>query len=261
LAILPCAEPTLLPSRKRPPHRRGSARAGGPSSWSWQSRMSECLPCRSSVPLSVSLPVRHGVPGGVDGVRPDRPDMRCPDGCPIVASIVDAGHDRADIGRERLCTCRHPASAQMVTMGGPDASSGWDWPKASMRMAVLTCPVMARTCRPRGWPWPLASGMVGRWALEVSAACRRCPDRVQTHRPGRSPRTGGVRPTGRWRGPPCPLPGQRLPGVRRGTARRRRCPDGCPAAAPWRRWAASRTAGVSGTPWRGPGGRHRAVQG
>jgi hypothetical protein len=107
--------------------------------------------------LSASLPVRHGVPGGVDGVRPDRPDMRCPEACPIVASIVDAGHDRADIGRGpglRRSGIEHGRRWSLRT--GPDAGSGWRWPKASMAQCrpVLSCPVRAMTCRSRGWPWP-----------------------------------------------------------------------------------------------------------
>ena len=149
----------------------------------------------------------------------------------------------------------------MVTTGGPDAGRGWGWPKASRRSAVLSCPVRGRTCRPRGWPWPagqrhgrtLGAGGVPAWPPPSG------PDVDPSA--GRSPRTRDVRPTGRSRRPPCPSPGQRLPGVRRGTDRRRWCPDGCPAVAPWRKWAASLTAGVSGAPRRGPGGGHRAVQG
>ena len=47
--------------------------------WSWRSRMSECLPCRSSVPLSASHPVRLACPveGTVSGRT--RPGMRCPE--------------------------------------------------------------------------------------------------------------------------------------------------------------------------------------
>jgi hypothetical protein len=111
--------------------------------------------------LSASLPVRHGVPGGVDGVRPDRPDMRCPEGCPIVASTVDAGHDRADIGRDQACGrsgIEHGRRWPRRT--GPGAGSGWGWPKGAC--ALPSCPVRARTRTPRGWRGRLAIGMVGR---------------------------------------------------------------------------------------------------
>jgi hypothetical protein len=112
---------------------------------------------------------RHGVPGGVDGVRPDRPDMRCPEGCPIVVSMVDAGYDRADIGPDQACGgsgIEHGCRWSRQT--GPGAGSGWGWPKGAC--ALPCCPVRARTCRPRGGRGRLARRIVGRWALEVSAA-------------------------------------------------------------------------------------------
>jgi hypothetical protein len=60
--------------------------------------------------LSASLLVCHGVPGGVDGVRPDTTGRAVSEACPIGVSIVDAGHDRADIGRGLgLRTFRHRA--------------------------------------------------------------------------------------------------------------------------------------------------------
>ena len=49
--------------------------------------------------LSASIWVRHSVPGEVDGVRPDTTGQAVSGTCPIVATSVDAGHDRADIGR------------------------------------------------------------------------------------------------------------------------------------------------------------------
>jgi hypothetical protein len=68
--------------------------------------------------LSASLPVRVAcrVEWTVSGQM--RSGMRCPEGCPIVASIVDAGHDRADIGRgPGLRTFRHRAWVQVMTGG------------------------------------------------------------------------------------------------------------------------------------------------
>jgi len=50
LAVLPSRSRPWLPSRKRRPHRRGLGVSRRAALWSWRSRMSECLPCRSSVP-------------------------------------------------------------------------------------------------------------------------------------------------------------------------------------------------------------------
>jgi hypothetical protein len=79
LAVLPSRSRPWLPSRKRRPHRRGLGVSRRAALWSWRSRMSECLPCRSSVPLSASLPVRLACPveGTVSGRT--RPGMRCPE--------------------------------------------------------------------------------------------------------------------------------------------------------------------------------------
>jgi hypothetical protein len=103
--------------------------------------------------LSASLPVRHGVPGGVDGVRPDTTGRRCPNACPIVASMVDAGHDRADIGPDQArgrsgieheCRC-HDGRIPLLVAAGVG------------RREHAHCRLIrsgARTCKPRGWPWP-----------------------------------------------------------------------------------------------------------
>ena len=79
LAVLLSRSRPWLPSRKRRPHRRGLGVSRRAALWSWRSRMSECLPCRSSVPLSASLPVRLACPveGTVSGRT--RPGMRCPE--------------------------------------------------------------------------------------------------------------------------------------------------------------------------------------
>jgi hypothetical protein len=64
-------------------------------------------------------------------------------------------------------------SASSMGAGGPDGrvrmlvAAGVGRRRAC---ALPSYPVRARTCRPRGWPWPAARRMVGRWALEVSAA-------------------------------------------------------------------------------------------
>ena len=78
--------------------------------------------------LSASLAVRMAcrVEWTVSGRT--RRGRRCPNACPIVASMVDAGHDRADIGQgPGLWTFRHPARVQVSRGTGPDAGSGWDW--------------------------------------------------------------------------------------------------------------------------------------
>jgi hypothetical protein len=68
--------------------------------------------------LPASLPVRLAcrVEGTVSGRI--RRGMRCPEGCPIVASIVDAGHDRVDMDGTRLADVRDRAWVQVVTPGG-----------------------------------------------------------------------------------------------------------------------------------------------
>jgi hypothetical protein len=143
------------------------------------------------------------------GIRRGR---RCPEGCPIVASIVDAGHDRVDdAGHDRVDMDGDQACGRSgIEHGcrwsrrvGPGAGSGWGWPKASMRIVVLSghgqderaawlavvgwpgawsdagrlssCPVMARMSGQRGWPWSagqahgrtLGGGGVRRLAVAV----------------------------------------------------------------------------------------------
>ena len=149
--------------------------------------------------LSASLPVHHGVPGGVDGVRPDRPDMRCPEGCPIVASIVDAGHDRADIGRGpglRRSGIEHGRRWSLRT--GPDAGNGWGWPKASMAQCRPVLSGQGQDVQV-AWlavaGWPEAWSDAGRWRCPPLAAAVQTGSRPSA---GRSPRTGvSGRPDGR----------------------------------------------------------------
>jgi hypothetical protein len=188
--------------------------------WSWRSRMSECLPCRSSVPcprrfrFAMACRVEWTVSGRI------RRGRRCPEACPIGVSIVDAGHDRADIGRgPGLRTFRHRA----WDAGGHDgrvpmlvAAEVGRREHAHCR-PVLSCPVRARTWTPRGWPWPagqthgrtLGAGGVRRLAAAVRTGSVPIGWTVTLN--------WRVRPTGRSRGPPCPSPGQPLPGVRRRT--------------------------------------------
>lgn len=107
------------------------------------------------------------------------------------------------------------------------------------------CPVRARTWTPRGWPWP-AGQAHGRTlgAGRCPPLGRRCPDRVRTRRRGGHLELGvSGRPDGREvRHVRRPASHCRVSAG--GAGRRRRCPGGCPAAAPWRKRAASWTAGM-----------------
>jgi len=103
--------------------------------------------------------------------------------------------------------------------------------------------------------WPDAWSDAGRWRCPPLG--RRRPDRVRTHRLGGHIELGcpadrtlerSAMSVGRPATAGCPQ--EELIG---GGG----CPGGCPAAAPGRKRAASRTAGMSGTPWRGPRGAHR----
>jgi hypothetical protein len=129
--------------------------------WSRRSRMSERLPCRSSVPcprrfrFAMACRVEWTVSGQI------RPGGRCPKPCPIVASMVDAGHDRADIGQgPGLRRFRHRARVQVSRRTGPDAGSGWGCRREHPRCRpVRSGPGRAGRVVGRG---RLARGMVGR---------------------------------------------------------------------------------------------------
>src|SRR5829696_8234764 len=134
------AEPALVcQAASAGPTAGGSTCPGGPPSWSWRSRLSDCLLCRSSVPLSASLPVRLAcrVEGTVSGrIRRGR---RCPEGCPIVASIVDAGHDRVDIWTgTRLADVRASSMGAGGHAGRVPALAAAGVGEASMCIIVLS---------------------------------------------------------------------------------------------------------------------------
>ena len=204
--------------------------------WSWRSRMSECLPCRSSVPcprrfrFAMACRVEWTVSGRI------RRGRRCPEACPIGVSIVDAGHDRADIGRgPGLRTFRHRA---------------WDAGGHDGRVPMLVAAEVGRRehahCRPvlsgqgqdvdAAWlavaGWPDAWSDAGRWRCPPLG--RRRPDWVRTHRldghielacPADRTLERSAMSVTRPATAGCPQ--EDLIG---GAG----CPGGCPAAAPWR---------------------------
>ena len=228
--------------------------SGGPPLWSCDRGCPNAFRAVRPFPVRVAsgLPWRAGWSG------------RCPaghDGAGGVRNLSDHGDQRGrwdttartSDGGPGLGTFRHRARVQVVMTGGPDAGSGWGGRRQACPLP--SCPVRARTSGPRSWPWPAGRTHVRR----CPPLGRRRPDRVHPSA-GRPSRTGDVRRTGRSRGRPCPSPGQPVLVSAGGTDRRRRCPGGCPATAPWRKRAAGRTAGMSGTPWRGlevPTGRSR----
>jgi hypothetical protein len=201
-----------------------------------------------SVPFIVSCPRRFWfamacpVEGPVSGrIRRGR---RCPEGCPIVASIVDAGHDRVDVGRgPGLRPFGHRAWVQVVTPGGSPVLVAAGVSRRSMRIAVLFGQGQDERA---AWlavaGWPGAWSDAGRWRCLPLG--RRCPDRVRTRRRGGHLELGvSGRPDGREvRHVRRPASHCRVSAG--GAGRRRRCPGGCPAAGPWRKRAASWTAGM-----------------
>jgi hypothetical protein len=188
------------------------------------------------------------VPGGVDGVRPDAT------GHAVSGRLSDGGVHRECRTRPRgyrtgtgARTFRHRAWVQVVMTGGVPLPVAAGVGRRSMRIAVLSG--QPRTCRPRGLPWPagrahgrtLGAGGVRRLAVAVRTGSRPI----------------GWAVTSNWGCPADRTVKRSAMSVARpatarvsagGTDRRRWCPGGCPAAAPWRKRAASRTAGMSGKP-------------
>ena len=107
--------------------------------------------------LSASLLVRHGVPGGGDGVRPDTT------GHAVSGRLSDRGVHCGRRTRPRghgrgpaLRTFGHRAWVQVVTAVSPGAGSGWGCPKASMRIVVLS----GHDPDERAAVWPWSAGHV-----------------------------------------------------------------------------------------------------
>jgi hypothetical protein len=182
LAALPSPSQPWLPSRKRRPTAGGSACPGGPPSWSWRSRMSECLPCRSSVPCPHRFRFgwraewRGRCPAGCDraggvrkAVRSWRP-LWTPD---TTAWTLDGDQACGRSGIEHGCSWSRRTAL--------DAGNCCGWPKASMCIFVLSGQGQDGRAA-----WLAVAGWPGAWLDAGRCRCpplgRRCPDRVRTHR-------------------------------------------------------------------------------
>jgi hypothetical protein len=137
LAVLPTPSRPWLPSRKRRP-RRGARRvlAGRPVVVAIEDVRTPSVPFVRY--LSASLPVCHGVPGGVDGVRPDTT------GQAVSETLSDRGvhggrqtRPRGHRTGTRLAEVRHRARVHVSRRTGPDAGGGWV-AEGSIRIAVLS---------------------------------------------------------------------------------------------------------------------------
>ena len=205
-----------------------------------------------SVPF-VRSPVRiasgsAGVPGGGDGVRPDTT------GQAVSGRLSDHGvhcgrrtRPRGHLDGDQACGrsgIEHGRRWSRRT--GPGAGSGWGWRSEHVHYRpVRSGPGWAGSVVVRGrlaGAWSDA----GRWKCPPLG--RRCPDWVRTHWLGGHLELGmSGRPDGREvRHVRRPASHCRVSAGE--TGRRRRCPGGCPAAAPGRKRATSRTAGMSDTP-------------
>jgi hypothetical protein len=128
----------------------------------------------ASLPVQLACRVEWTVSGRI------RPGMRCPEGCPIVASMWTPDTTARTSDGDQACGrsgiehgCRWSCRA------GPAAGSGWGWPKGAC--ALPACPVRAAAwIAVAGWPGAWADA--GRWRCPPLG--RRRPDRVQTHRRG-----------------------------------------------------------------------------
>ena len=167
LAVLPSRSRPWLPSRKRRPHRRGLGVSRRAALWSWRSRMSECLPCRSSVPLSALLPVRLACPmeGTVSGRT--RPGMRCPE--PVRSWRPSWTPDTAAWTLDG-----DQAGGRFGTAGLAEGGH------AHCRLSGQSQDEQAAWLAVAGW----LGAWSARWAPEVSAAWPSPSGPVRTHRQG-----------------------------------------------------------------------------
>ena len=188
LAVLPSPKPALVcQAANARPHSRGLgvSRRADFVVVAIQDVRVPSMPWFASCPHRFWFAMACRVEGTVSGrIRRGR---RCPEGCPIVASIVDAGHDRVDIGRgPGLRTFRHRAGVQVVTMGGSRCWERLRLAEGSRRIVVLSGhgqDERAAWLAVAGWPGAWSDA--GRWRCPLLG--RRRPDRVRYPSAGRSP--------------------------------------------------------------------------
>jgi hypothetical protein len=250
----------LVPSRKRRPHRRARRVLAGRLVVVAIENV-ERLPCRSSVPCPRRFRFRHGVPVGVDGVRPDTTGQ----------AVSETLSDRGVHGGRRTRPRGHRTGTRLADVPASSTGAGGHDGQVPMLIAARGAEGNIRIAVLSGqgegvqaaWlavtSWPDAWSDAGCWRCPPLS--RRRPDGVHTHRLDGHIELGmSGRPDAREvRHVRYPASHCRVSAG--GTDRRRRCPSECPAAASWRKRAPRRTAGMSGTPWRGPSGAYRAVQG
>ena len=208
---------TLVAKPQTPAHRWRLGVSWRAALWSWRSRMSERLPSRSSVACPRRFRVRHGVPGGVDGVRPDTTGRRCPKA--LSDRAVHGGRRTGPRTSDGDQACGVPASN--TGAGGHDGQVPMLVAAGVGRREHAHCRAVrsgVRTCRPRGGRCPPLG--------------RRRPNQVRTQRLGGHIELGmSGRPDAR-EGRHVRHPASHWRVSAGGTDRRRRCPDECPPAAP-----------------------------
>jgi hypothetical protein len=183
LAVLPSPSQPWLPSRKRRPHRRGSARLGGPPCGRGDRGCPNAFRAVRPFPVRVA----SGSPGraGWSG--------RCPAGSTgqaVSGSLSDRGVHRGRRTRPRghrtgpgLRTFRHRAWVQVATTDGSRCWSRLGLAEGSMRKAVLSGQGQdVDTAWLAVAGWPEAWSDAGRWRCPPLG--RRRPDRVRTRRLG-----------------------------------------------------------------------------
>jgi hypothetical protein len=176
--------------------------------------------------LFASLLVGHGVLGGVDAI----------DGAGGVRMAVRSWRPSWTPDTTARTAGRNPACGRSASSTGAGGHDGRLPMLVAGPCALPFCPVRARTCRPRGWPWPagqahgrtLGAGRFRRLAAAVRTKSRPIGEAVTLNWGCPADRT---------------LERSAMPVTRPATAGCQQeeliggggCPGGCPAAAPWRK--------------------------